>query len=98
MPPLLYRWVVHVLDNGNPIGQGGNLSVAQIQSQIDVLNEDFRKLNADRVNTAPPWFVAHETISFNLHQILHINYLKNRNHLHPFHKTGLMNNNNLNHL
>jgi hypothetical protein len=43
--------VVHVLDNGNPIGVGGNISVAQIQSQIDVLNEDFRKLNADRVNT-----------------------------------------------
>ncbi len=43
--------VVHILDNGHPIGTGGNLSVAQIQSQIDVLNEDFRKLNADRVNT-----------------------------------------------
>jgi hypothetical protein len=43
--------VVHILDNGNPIGTGGNLSVAQIQSQIDVLNEDFRKLDPDRVNT-----------------------------------------------
>jgi len=43
--------VVHILDNGNPIGSVTNLSVAQIQSQIDVLNEDFRKLNADRVNT-----------------------------------------------
>ncbi|MBL7702787.1 MAG: T9SS type A sorting domain-containing protein [Ferruginibacter sp.] len=43
--------VVHILDNGNPIGTGTNLSVAQIQTQIDVLNEDFRKLNADRVNT-----------------------------------------------
>jgi len=43
--------VVHILDNGNPIGTGGNLSVAQIQSQIDVLNEDFRRLNADQTNT-----------------------------------------------
>ena len=30
---------------------GQNISQAQIQSQIDVLNEDFNKLNADRVNT-----------------------------------------------
>jgi hypothetical protein len=28
-----------------------NISDAQIQSQIDVLNEDFRRLNADRINT-----------------------------------------------
>lgn len=43
--------VVHVLHNGEPIGVGNNISNAQIQSQIDVLNEDFRRLNADRVNT-----------------------------------------------
>lgn len=29
--------------------------MAQIQSQIDVLNEDFRRLNADRVNTPAPF-------------------------------------------
>ena len=28
-----------------------NISEAQIQSQIDILNEDFRRLNADAVNT-----------------------------------------------
>lgn len=28
-----------------------NISVEQIQSQIDILNEDFRRLNADAVNT-----------------------------------------------
>lgn len=39
--------VVHVLYNTT----AQNISTAQIQSQIDVLNEDFRKLNADRVNT-----------------------------------------------
>jgi len=39
--------VVHVLYN--TIAQ--NISDAQIQSQIAVLNEDFRRLNADKVNT-----------------------------------------------
>lgn len=28
-----------------------NISAAQVQSQIDILNEDFRRLNADAVNT-----------------------------------------------
>ena len=39
--------VVHVLYN--TVAQ--NISDAQVQSQIDVLNEDFRKLNADAGNT-----------------------------------------------
>ena len=44
--------VVHVIHTpGEAIGGGQNISVAQIQSQIDVLNEDFRRLNPDRVNT-----------------------------------------------
>ena len=34
-----------------------NISEVQIQSQIDILNEDFRRLNADAVNT-PDDFVA----------------------------------------
>ena len=34
-----------------------NISDAQVQSQIDVLNEDFRKLNADHVNT-PSFFAG----------------------------------------
>lgn len=38
--------VVHVLYNTT----SQNISDAQIKSQIDVLNEDFRKLNADRTN------------------------------------------------
>ena len=39
--------VVHVVYyNSNE-----NISAAQIQSQIDVLNEDFRRLNADAINT-----------------------------------------------
>lgn len=43
--------VVHVIHNGEAVGTGRNISDAQIQSQIDVLNEDFRRLNADRTNT-----------------------------------------------
>lgn len=39
--------VVHVLYNTT----SQNISDAQIRSQIDVLNEDFRRLNADKANT-----------------------------------------------
>jgi len=44
--------VVHVIHTpGEAIGVGRNISDAQVQSQIDVLNEDFRRLNGDRINT-----------------------------------------------
>ncbi|MFK7904619.1 MAG: M43 family zinc metalloprotease [Chitinophagales bacterium] len=36
--------VVHIIHNGEAVGTGSNISEAQVQSQIDVLNEDFRKL------------------------------------------------------
>lgn len=46
-----------------------NISDAQIQSQIDVLNEDFRKLNSDASNT-PSEFTAVDTeIQFELNYI-----------------------------
>lgn len=35
--------VFHILHDGDAVGTGLNLSVAQIQSQLDVLNEDFRR-------------------------------------------------------
>ncbi|RMG22070.1 MAG: T9SS C-terminal target domain-containing protein [Bacteroidetes bacterium] len=47
--------IVHVVHNGEPVGIGTNLRYAQISSQIDVLNEDFRRkegtsgFNADSV-------------------------------------------------
>ncbi len=47
--------VVHVLHGDSPIGTNQNISDAQVLSQIDVLNEDFRRLNADRVNTPVPF-------------------------------------------
>jgi len=39
--------VVHIIHNGEAVGTGTNISQAQVQSQLDVLNEDYRKLNAD---------------------------------------------------
>jgi len=46
--------VVHVIHNGEPVGTGANISQAQIQSQIDVLNEDYRKkVGSNGYNTSP---------------------------------------------
>ncbi|MEN9999920.1 MAG: hypothetical protein RI922_2910 [Bacteroidota bacterium] len=46
--------VVHVIHNGEAVGTGTNVSFAAIQSQIDVLNEDFRKmLGTNGWNTNP---------------------------------------------
>jgi hypothetical protein len=48
--------VVHIIHRpGEAVGAGSNLSVAQIQSQIDVLNEDFNRQNADQSNTRAEW-------------------------------------------
>ncbi|MEQ9099291.1 MAG: M43 family zinc metalloprotease [Imperialibacter sp.] len=35
--------VVHVVHNGEQVGQGRNISAAQVASQLEVLNEDFRR-------------------------------------------------------
>ncbi|MEO1654255.1 MAG: zinc metalloprotease [Bacteroidota bacterium] len=40
--------VVHVIHLGEPIGQGHNISNAQISSQIRVINEDFRRKEGTR--------------------------------------------------
>ena len=46
--------VVHVVHNGEPIGTGPNISDDQVLSQIQVLNEDFRRLFGTRgYNTHP---------------------------------------------
>lgn len=36
--------IVHVVHDGDEVGIGNNISFEQISSQIDVLNEDFRRL------------------------------------------------------
>lgn len=43
--------VVHVFHKGEPVGSGVNLSEERIKAQIDSLTADFRRLNADAVNT-----------------------------------------------
>ncbi|MFN8297821.1 MAG: M43 family zinc metalloprotease [Chitinophagales bacterium] len=47
--------VFHVIHSGQAVGTGLNISDAQIQSQIDVLNECYRKRNADTA-LVPSWF------------------------------------------
>ncbi len=58
--------VVHVVHNGEPVGTGANLSHDQVLSQIDVLNEDFRRAfgtngfntHADGADTHIEFFLA----------------------------------------
>jgi len=45
--------IVHVLHIGEKIGEGTNISAAQIYSQFDVLNEDFNLKNLDKDNILP---------------------------------------------
>lgn len=47
--------VVHVIHYGEAIGIGRNISDAQINSQISILNTDFRRLNSD-IYIVPPAF------------------------------------------
>lgn len=50
--------IIHIIHNSNEsVGSGRNISNAQAVSQIKVLNEDFRKLNAD-FSTTPSVFQA----------------------------------------
>lgn len=45
--------VVHIIHNGEPYGEGVNITDEQIISQIEVLNEDYQRQNADTINTQP---------------------------------------------
>lgn len=46
--------VVHVLHLGEPVGEGTNISIERIESQIRVINEDFRRKEGTRgFNTHP---------------------------------------------
>lgn len=42
--------IVHVVSNGEGVGSGSNISQAQVMSQIDVLNEDYRRTGAGANN------------------------------------------------
>jgi hypothetical protein len=49
--PSLIPVVIHVIHNGESLGSGVNISEEQILSQIEVLNEDFQRLNPDTTQT-----------------------------------------------
>jgi len=46
--------VVHVIHNGTALGDGANISDAQVMSQIQVLNEDYRKMAGTRGENSDP--------------------------------------------
>ena len=50
--------VVHVIHNGQNIGSGTNIPLSQIEEQIRILNEDFRRLNADADRTPAEFLPA----------------------------------------
>ncbi|MBI3238358.1 MAG: hypothetical protein HYZ43_05875 [Flavobacteriia bacterium] len=46
--------VFHIIHSGEAVGSGTNISQAAVQSQIDVLNEDFRRIfGSNGWNTNP---------------------------------------------
>jgi Pregnancy-associated plasma protein-A len=53
--PITIPVVVHIIHRGESVGTGTNISDAQVQSQIDVLNEDYNRLNPDRLQTRSEW-------------------------------------------
>ncbi len=59
--------VIHILYNSN----SQNISDAQILSQLNVLNEDYRRLNTDSVNTPAPFkgVAADSRITFRLAKV-----------------------------
>ncbi len=56
--------VIHIVHNGEAIGSGSNISEAQILSQLEVLNEDYRKLNADSINIPAEFKALYSDIGF----------------------------------
>ncbi|MDI1322457.1 MAG: M43 family zinc metalloprotease [Algoriphagus sp.] len=54
--PRLIPVVVHVIHSGQAEGTGVNIPLSQIEAQIRILNEDFRRLNAD-ANRTPAEFL-----------------------------------------
>jgi hypothetical protein len=55
--PRLIPVVVHVIHNGTPVGSGANIPLSQIEAQIRILNEDFRRQNPD-ANLTPSEFLG----------------------------------------
>ncbi len=43
--------VVHVIHSGAEVGEDTNIATSKILSQLEVMNEDYRRMNADVTNT-----------------------------------------------
>ncbi|MCB0496457.1 MAG: choice-of-anchor J domain-containing protein [Cyclobacteriaceae bacterium] len=56
--------VVHIVHNGESLGVGSNISESQILSQIEALNKDYAKLNADSVNIPEEFKSLYANIGF----------------------------------
>ncbi len=56
--------VILVHAPGQPEGSGNNFSMARVQSQIDVLNQDFTRTNADAGNTPSEFSAVSTGITF----------------------------------
>ncbi len=48
--------VFHIIHNGEPLGTGDNVSDATVMYQLQRINEDFRKLNADTLPFGHPFY------------------------------------------
>jgi hypothetical protein len=50
--------IVHIIHNSNEnVGSGRNISATRVVEQLQVLNDDFRRTNADKTNT-PSYFTG----------------------------------------
>ncbi|MEM8894462.1 MAG: M43 family zinc metalloprotease [Bacteroidota bacterium] len=60
--------VVHIIHNGQTLGTGVNIPTDQVLSQIDILNADYRRTNADASETLPEFVpvAADAEINFQL--------------------------------
>ncbi len=64
VPAVIPVHVIIVHPPGQAIGTGDNLSIEHIESQITVLNEDFRRTNSDASNTPPEFPAGDSNIEF----------------------------------
>ena len=60
--------VIHIIHSGEPVGEGANISEEQISTQLETLNNDFRRMNEDAGMTPADFLpVASDTeIQFSL--------------------------------
>jgi len=54
--------VFHVIHNGEPVGTGSNIADARIIEQLNRLNEDYAKLNADQTGVPQAFQAAHADV------------------------------------